>query len=71
MAGEGHGALRCSRMLLGAGLHCWKVTVNTMVAAELLMYSQGYKGAASGSHWSLLQVMEGSVMVCEEECDGT
>lgn len=36
MAGEGHGAPRSTRMLLGAGMHCWRVTGKTMVAAELL-----------------------------------
>lgn len=36
MAGEGHGALQSTRMLLGAGLQCWKVTVSTMEVAELL-----------------------------------
>lgn len=36
MAGEGHGALQSTRMLLGAGLHCWEVTVNAGMAAELL-----------------------------------
>lgn len=51
MAGEGHGALQSTRMLLGAGLHCWKVTVDTMEAAEPEMYSQGYMGTALGSHW--------------------
>lgn len=35
------------------------------------MYSQSCKGGGPESHWSLLRVMGGCVMVCAEQCDGT